>query len=66
MISDAALMTMLRFSKRESYAATRRGMPCSPSQCIGMNVALNPTNISQKLHWPSRSLYIRPVIFGNQ
>ena len=34
--------------------------------CIGKNVMLNPTNITQKLILPSLSLSIRPVIFGSQ
>ena len=34
--------------------------------CIGKNVTLNPMNIVQKLILPSRSLSIRPVIFGSQ
>ena len=34
--------------------------------CIGKKVALKPMNVSQKWSFPSRSLYIRPVIFGNQ
>jgi hypothetical protein len=41
-------------------------MPCTPMRCIGANVALNDTNVSQKCSLPSRSLNIRPVIFGNQ
>ena len=35
-------------------------------RCIGKNVRLKPTNVSQKWSFPSRSSYIRPVIFGNQ
>ena len=33
---------------------------------MGKNVALKLTNVSQKCNFPSASLYIRPVIFGNQ
>ena len=33
---------------------------------MGKNVICVPTNVSQKCHWPRRSLYIFPVIFGNQ
>ena len=33
---------------------------------MGMKVALNVMNVSQKCSCPSRSSYIRPVIFGNQ
>ena len=49
-----------------SYAAGRRGIPCTPIRCIGKNVRLKPMNVAQKWIFPSRSLYIRPVIFGNQ
>ncbi len=66
MSPDAALMNMFRSAKRSSYVATRRGIPCRPSQCIGMKVRLKPMNRSQKLHLPRVSLYMRPVIFGNQ
>ena len=45
---------------------TRRGIPISPVMCIGKNAALKPTNIVQNVHRPSRSLIIRPLIFGNQ
>jgi hypothetical protein len=34
--------------------------------CMGKKVTLKPMNVSQKLHWPSRSSSIRPVIFGSQ
>ena len=34
--------------------------------CIGPKVTLKPTNVVQKWILPSRSSYIRPVIFGNQ
>ncbi len=44
----------------------RRGIPRNPRMCIGKKVMLNPTNITQKLHFPSFSLSIRPVIFGSQ
>ena len=35
-------------------------------RCIGANVTLKATKVSQKWIRPRRSLYIRPVIFGNQ
>ena len=35
-------------------------------RCIGAKVTLNAMNVSQKWMRPRRSLYIRPVIFGNQ
>ena len=34
--------------------------------CMGKNVALNARKVPQKWIFPRRSLYIRPVIFGNQ
>ena len=66
MTIDATPMSWFNVSKRESYAETRRGIPCRPSQCIGMKVALKPMKMTQKLITPRRSLYIFPVIFGNQ
>ena len=33
---------------------------------MGMKVALKLMKVSQKCSRPSRSSYIRPVIFGNQ
>ena len=44
----------------------RRGWPCRPRMCIGPNVRFMPMIISQKFHLPSRSLSIRPKIFGHQ
>ena len=41
-------------------------MPFTPTRCIGANVALKATNVSQKCSLPRRSSNIRPVIFGNQ
>jgi len=37
-----------------------------PIRCIGKNVRLKPMKVSQKWSFPSVSLYMRPVIFGNQ
>ena len=34
--------------------------------CIGKKVRFMPTNISQKLTFPSRSSSLRPNIFGHQ
>src|SRR5205823_944648 len=48
------------------YVYVRRGWPSRPEMCIGKNVKLNPTNIVQNDHFPSRSSSIRPVIFGSQ
>ena len=48
------------------YVHTRRGMPSTPRMCIGKNVRLNPTNITQKLSLPNRSFNMRPVAFGYQ
>ena len=33
---------------------------------MGKKVRLNVTNVVQKWIFPSRSSYMRPVIFGNQ
>ena len=41
-------------------------MPAKTDECIGRNVALKVTNVSQKCGFPSRSSYMRPVIFGNR
>ena len=43
-------------------AASRAG----PTMCIGKKRRFVPTKITQKLIWPGRSKYIRPVTFGNQ
>ena len=64
--NDAIEMNRFQFANCGAYSTTRRGIPCVPSQCIGKNVALKAMNVSQKWTFPSRSLYIRPVIFGNQ
>src|SRR5688572_25323590 len=45
---------------------TRLGIPSRPVTCMGKNVMLKNTNISQKLIFPSGSSSIRPVIFGSQ
>src|SRR4051812_47427698 len=34
----------------ERYVYVRRGMPFSPSRCIGKNVRLNPAKSSQKVN----------------
>ena len=44
----------------------RRGMPISPTMCIGMKVSAVPANASQNDSLPARSWYIRPVTLGNQ
>ena len=44
----------------------RRVIPSQPTMCIGKNVIAVPANVSQKPACASRSLYIRPVTFGNQ
>src|SRR5437016_4172206 len=49
-----------------AYVATRLGIPRNPRMCIPKNAVLKPTNISQKLMWPQRSLSRRPDIFGYQ
>jgi hypothetical protein len=41
-------------------------MPAMPNNSCGKKVTFTPTNNSQKLTLPSRSLIIRPVTFGNQ
>ncbi|MND06046.1 hypothetical protein D3C83_271890 [compost metagenome] len=41
-------------------------MPFRPRKCIGKNVALKPTKISQKDNLPQNSGTIRPKNFGNQ
>ena len=41
-------------------------MPLNPRMCMGKNVRLNPTSISQKWTFPSVSSSIRPDILGNQ
>src|SRR5215212_6660574 len=51
---------------RSGYVATRLGIPISPSMCCTKNVILKPIKLSQKFILPSRSLSMRPVIFGNQ
>src|SRR5207237_2101878 len=43
------------------YVKTRRGMPNSPVQCIGMNVMFMPINIVQNVHLARRSFSRRPV-----
>ncbi len=48
------------------YTDTRRGIPTRPTQCIGKKVRLSAMKVPQKWSRPSVSLYIRPVIFGNQ
>jgi len=44
----------------------RRFMPWRPNQAMGRNTRLKKTNMSQKCRRPSRSLYMRPTIFGYQ
>src|ERR1041385_8102084 len=48
------------------YVYTRLGMPSSPRICMGKNVTLKPMSSSQNESFPSLSLYMRPVHFGNQ
>ena len=44
----------------------RRGMPSSPTMCIGKNSRFVPAKMIQKLICPGRSKYCLPVTFGNQ
>ena len=41
-------------------------MPFRPRKCIGKNVQLKPTNMSQKETLPQNSGTMRPKNFGNQ
>ena len=45
---------------------TRRGMPSNPSANSGAKVELNAMNSDQKWILASRSLNLKPVIFGPQ
>ena len=67
-IKEPTVATMFQKSHPmfSGYVNTRRGIPSSPTKCIGKNVTFMPMNMSQKLSLPSRSLRNRPYIFGNQ
>ena len=44
----------------------RRGIPSSPTMCIGKKTRFVPMNIVQKFQVPNVSSIRRPVNFGNQ
>ncbi len=60
------LTIMFRLSSDDGKSAIRRFIPLTPGRCMVKNVRLKPMNIHQKWSFASVSLYIRPVIFGNQ